>query len=326
MRKIVLFSHRSFGGALASIGIRHLELARVAVAEGFSFTIVCRSFDNRWAADGLSFVEYATGSREIERAVDESDIVMIDSNHDAADYPSVTGKPLVLDLPCPTPYEYLETEHIPWAYGRSLENMNKSLSYADVALVSNPRQEPLIRGCLLALNRHNPANYKNDVTLGGLVRVVPFGHPSEKFPDMEGALRDKIEGIEKDDMIGFWNGSIMEWYDPECLIRAFASIHERAPRMKLVIPFDENLLEGKGHPKGFAAVELAKELGLYGKKIFFVGWFRTRSGRDTSRTRTSACSPLRTTWRRITPAVRAFWIFYGVESRSFRRTGTITGI
>ena len=57
--------------------------------------------------------------------------------------------------------------------------MTAALRFADVVLCASERQRLLLLGVLLALGRVNPDTYDGDPTLGRLVRVVPFGLPSE---------------------------------------------------------------------------------------------------------------------------------------------------
>jgi glycosyltransferase involved in cell wall biosynthesis len=83
-------------------------------------------------------------------------------------------------------------------------------------------------------------------------------------------LRGVVPGIEADDKIILWGGGIYNWFDPLTLLRAVDKLRSRLPNVRVYFL-------GIRHPnpdvgemrRTIETLELADELGLTGKNVFF---------------------------------------------------------
>src|SRR5207248_578483 len=104
--------------------------------------------------------------------------------------------------------------------------------------------------------------------------LAPFGTESEPPVATERALKGAVPGIGEDDKVLLWGGGIWNWFDPLTPIRAVHTLARTREDVKL-------FFLGVKHPNPGVqqlamtgrAVELAKELGLYDRFVFFnFGW------------------------------------------------------
>jgi glycosyltransferase involved in cell wall biosynthesis len=141
-------------------------------------------------------------------------------------------------------------------------------------ICANERQRDLWLGVLTALGRIDLDGYERDPTLTDFVTVVSFGlEPAEPRADGP-VLKGIVEGIGQGDRVLLWGGGIWNWLDPLTPIRAVADLSRRRGDVKL-------FFLGVRHPEcGEAglemterAVQLARELGVYERSVFFnFGW------------------------------------------------------
>jgi glycosyltransferase involved in cell wall biosynthesis len=88
-------------------------------------------------------------------------------------------------------------------------------------------------------------------------------------------VKGKYAGIRETDRLLLWNGGVLSWYDPATLLRAFRQISSERDDVKLL--FTGAFYPGLytlGLGRQFSeTIELARELGLYNRSVFFdVGW------------------------------------------------------
>ncbi|HEY9766867.1 MAG TPA: hypothetical protein V6C82_10890 [Chroococcales cyanobacterium] len=148
--------------------------------------------------------------------------------------------------------------------------MERQMMRADYMICASERQKDYWLGRLCALGRLHPRNYREDPSFERLIGCVPFGLPGE--PPLQGSprLRGVIPGIEKNDILFLWGGGIWEWLDPLTPIRAAAELIDGHPEIKLVFlagrspnPTTPEMAMSR------AAKDLAQELGLLDKNVFF---------------------------------------------------------
>ena len=123
-------------------------------------------------------------------------------------------------------------------------------------------------GQLAALGRLNPLTYGDEPDLKRLLRIVPFGLPSEPPVHQREVMKGVVPGIGRDDKVVIWGGGLYSWFDPLTLIRAIGVLYARRPSVRL-------FFQGTKHP-GVAEMpivqesrELARELGLLDTAVFF---------------------------------------------------------
>lgn len=150
------------------------------------------------------------------------------------------------------------------------EVLNEQLARGDFFLCASERQRMLYLGQLAALGRVNPANYADDGQLRGLIDVVPFGLENGEPVHERRVLKGVHPGIGPEDKLILWGGGLYNWFDPETLIRAVASLRERRPNVRL-------FFQGTKHPHpGVPEMEivsrsraLAAELDVLDSHVFF---------------------------------------------------------
>lgn len=207
--------------------------------------------------------------------------VIIVQGYSLQKYPQLLNaeRILVVDLYDPFHFEALELAE---RRGLSLERaielndssvaaLTEQLVLGDFFICASERQRDLWLGALTVSKRLTPDHYRNDPTLRKLIDIVPFGLPSEPPQATQPVMRGVIEGINHDDVIALWGGGIWEWLDPLTIIRAMAELQQSHPQLKLVFmggqhpnSQDVGVMQRYGE-----AVELAKQLGLHAKTVFF---------------------------------------------------------
>jgi glycosyltransferase involved in cell wall biosynthesis len=158
--------------------------------------------------------------------------------------------------------------------GLVLAELNRQLVRGDYFICANERQRALWIGQLSALGRINPLNWDEDPTLRRLIDTVPFGLDDVPAEHTRPALRGVVPGIGPDDDVLVWGGGVYNWFDPFTLLRAVDLLRRTRPSIRLYFL-------GLRHPNpevplmaaAAATLELADELGLSGRHVFFNdGW------------------------------------------------------
>jgi glycosyltransferase involved in cell wall biosynthesis len=139
---------------------------------------------------------------------------------------------------------------------------------------ASERQRDLWIGMLGALGRIDPESAAEDPSLRNLIDVVPFGLESEPPVATKPMLKGVVPGIRREDKVLLWGGGIWNWLDPLTPIRAVHALSRRRDDVKLYFLGVKHPNPGV-HQQAMTAraVELAKELGLYERFVFFnFGW------------------------------------------------------
>jgi glycosyltransferase involved in cell wall biosynthesis len=148
-----------------------------------------------------------------------------------------------------------------------------ALRAADLILCASERQRDYWLGMMSVLGRVNPYTYRDDPTLSRLLRIVPFGLPSEPPRKTRRVLKGIHAGIQEHDRVVLWGGGIWDWLDADTAIRAMAVIAETRRDIKL-------FFMGTKRPNATVArmtavdgaIELSRRLGLLDRFVFFNEW------------------------------------------------------
>jgi glycosyltransferase involved in cell wall biosynthesis len=193
---------------------------------------------------------------------------------------------VVLDLYTPVFTEMLEMSRDYGARHRTawLESKRKNLllqlAMADLVLCANERQRDLLAGIMATAGLIDTKKYDADHRLEAVLRIAPYGIRPHAPAAGQPILRGVHPGIGADDIVLLWNGTIIEWYDVETLIRAVDRVRVRQPNVRLVFmgtdhpdSFGSGHLQGMGAGAVKAAMALSVELGLLDTHVFFrAGW------------------------------------------------------
>jgi GT2 family glycosyltransferase len=211
---------------------------------------------------------------KLERVAD----VIVFQGHAMSVFDSLrnSDKILVVDIYDPMHLEQLEqSRELPGAeWNRQVsdatEVLNEQLLRGDFFLCASERQRSFWLGQLAALGRINPANYRGDPDLTGLISVAPFGLSDTPPVHERDVLKGVLPGIARDDKLVLWSGGLYNWFDPKTLITAVAELSTRRHNVRL-------FFQGTKHPHpGVPEMEivaqsraLADELGVAGTSVFF---------------------------------------------------------
>lgn len=214
---------------------------------------------------------------ELRSAVDTHD-VLIFQGFTLSTYPWIaqTDRILVADLYDPIHLEVLvQTTDLTTEERRdrlriSTDTLTQQLERADYFICASEKQRDLWLGYLSSAGRINQHTYDQDPSLRSLIDVVPFGIQDTEPTSTRHAIKDVVPGISSTDKVLIWGGGIYNWFDPLTLIRAVDSLSGRHPDLKL-------FFLGVQHPNpqvpamrmATEAQELAEQLGLVGRQVFF---------------------------------------------------------
>lgn len=153
--------------------------------------------------------------------------------------------------------------------------LNFQLTLSDFLFCADERQRDMWIGMLMALALVPPDTYESDPSLRRVIDVVPYGVPSAPLDPRGPVMKGVVPGIAATDRVLLWNGGITDWNDPFTLLHAMDRLVARHPEVKLVF-MGVNHPDYVFGPNGGVtrhAVELAKDMGLYGRNVFFLdGW------------------------------------------------------
>ena len=137
------------------------------------------------------------------------------------------------------------------------------LRFADIVACAGDAQRTLLLDDMRDLRRGRAA--------APPVVNVPFGLSDPPPASTRHPLRDAFPQIAADDPVVLWWGKVWKWFDATTAIRAFAAVVRERPNARLVIS------AGKAPKAKFdlsdrapAARELAEELGLLDRNVFFL--------------------------------------------------------
>jgi glycosyltransferase involved in cell wall biosynthesis len=281
--KVLVISRGVVGRDMGSSGVRSYHIARVLAEQlpDAEVTLAVPNEPNIPSPHKRMRIVRISGAREGARAVREHDVIL---GRDLPPYtfPFFNSKTFVLDLYAVLPIEWMAISHrLLHAPDRKVwttyaqHYVNLQLTMADYVLCSSEEQRDVWVGALASLGMIVPTTYDRDPTLRSLIDVAPYGVRPNPPAHGRNVLKGVVPGIREDDKVLIWNGSIVEWFDSDTVIRAVAKIAEVRDDVKLFFLGTEHpdLVTGMLLDPPRKAVALAQELGVYDRSVFFnVGW------------------------------------------------------
>ena len=289
MTKILVLCHAIVGSKMASPGMRSYNIARVLqkhLPEAEVTLVLPRGLPSDIDPASVDFKVAKPDQRTLSKMVGEADII-VSAKFPLKLLPFARKARRVLDLYTPFFTEWMEmskgdpskTHRKAWIEPKR-KNLMAQIAAADLILCSNVRQRDLVTGIMGTLGFITPRAYDEDPTLERLIKIAPLGTrdivPHPGAPLMKGV----IPGIRETDTVLLWNGTIVEWYDLDVLIRAMHRLSLERDDIKLVFmgtehpdSFGAKPLEGLGGGATRAAIAQCEELGILDKSVFFnFGW------------------------------------------------------
>lgn len=281
MARILLVSNDAVGRRMAGPGVRYYEFARELRKRHDVALVAPGTLDVELEGVELLPASGLGGGRFVEVARRHDAVVAQQLTPRTMWTLARTGVKTVYDLYDPVVIESLPlfAEQEP---GRNRELMFRAVSSVqlvalatgDAFLCASERQRSLWLGALSTLGRLDVESYGRDPTLRELVDIVPFGLDPDPPGDGPPALRGVVPGIGEDDRILIWGGGIWSWFDPLTVIRAVGRLARERDDVRLYFlgTAHPNIHVGR-MPMATRARELARELGLEGRHVFFNdGW------------------------------------------------------
>jgi len=278
MNKVLLISSEAIGSKMAGPGIRYYNFAK-ELSDDLEVTLYIPNKSMDIDEKALNFTIIKGDYIKLVKECKTVDSIVIQGKALRL-YPFIkkSKKPIVVDLYDPLTLENLELrknlpldERIKF-HETDLELILEQLSLGDFFLCANEKQKDYWLGMLAAINRINPATYKEDVNMKKLIGVVPFGLNNEPPVKDKNILKGVRHNIDKDDKLIIWGGGIWNWFDPQTLIKAMKIVCQKRKDIKL-------FFMGIGHPTANIdistakeCIELSKAYDLYDKNIFFNDW------------------------------------------------------
>jgi glycosyltransferase involved in cell wall biosynthesis len=282
-KRILILCSAPFGERMSSPGIRARHMAEVLAAELPETRVTLAIPKGSSPSGDAGILPYAVRNfttSSLPRLLFDHDIII------ANDFPLVAMlafpfRTFVLDYYTIYFIEWLDlsrevvlgsdNHRRAWLGGRR-RRIGAELVQADFILTANDRQKDYYVGALIALGLIDPVTYDFDPGLHNLIEPAPHGIRPDPLPEPgKPALRGVYVGIKETDRLLIWNGGIVEWYDTETLLRAMAMIAQHRDDVKLV--FVGGAYPGLGSVglgrRFTQTVELAQELGLYNRNVFF---------------------------------------------------------
>jgi hypothetical protein len=282
---LALITHEALGPTLTGPAIRVLELARAVAPHVRAVLVTPSPGPDR----GVPQRAYRFGDEASMRAaVADADVCLV-QGFTLYKFPALAAsdRPLVVDLYCPFHLENLERRRLvePDADAREFAStvdravLLDQLQRGDFFICASDRQRDYWLGMLTACGRLDAGAYQADATASQLLAVVPFGIAEPPPVPVGPGLKGHLAGIEADDLLVLWGGSVTDWQDPITPIRAVARLRDRWPSLRLALP------SGIPNPDlpPMAALARAREeaaaLGLLGRHVIFFDWvpFEQRS-------------------------------------------------
>jgi len=274
---VLVVSHDVVGERMAGPGIRYSNLARV-LAQHCPTTLAAPG-TIECPAGGFATWPYQPGQWETLAPAVEGARAILLCGDVLAWFPALErcGIPLIVDGYDPHTLETLamlaghpDQEQRHADRERILQMQCRA---GDFFICASERQRDWWLGLLEANGRVNARTYNDDPSLRRLIDVVPFGLPAQPPRHTRQVLKGVWPGVAPEDRVVLWGGGLWQWLDPLTAIRAIARVQEQQGDVKLVFP-------GTRHPNPIvldmpmrqAAVNLAGELGLLGRSVFFGDW------------------------------------------------------
>ena len=285
MKRILILSRAAYGPRISSPGIRAYHMARVLAERvpGAAVTLAVPEADLGAFPEGLPFRVVPYNQVSAVREINAHDIIISTGFPVGAVLPFLR-KTLVLDFFTQYFIEWLEAAGDDPGVSKRRRRawisvarkfVCSQLTFADYILAANDRQRDTYIGSLLNLDLIRPSTYKRDSSLRMLIDLAPHGMRPDKLEHTKSVVKGKYAGIRETDKLILWNGGVLHWYDPATLLHAFRQISSKRDDVKLLFtgafyPGLRTLGLGRRFSE---TIELARELGLYNKSVFFdVGW------------------------------------------------------
>ena len=282
--RVLLISNDRIGEKMAGPGIRYWEIAKSLAATGQLDVYLASPGECNVSYPGVHMVSYTvTETEDLCEVAAHCNIIMfqgfvLDSIPSLR--PIAEKKFVIVDIYDPIMIESIEVYKDKdrgfrnKRHQEALTSLKYQLQLGDFFVCANEKQRDYWIGMLSAFNRVTPRLYDVDRAGDQLVEIVPFGISDTAPEHRKNVLKGIWPGIRATDKVLIWGGGVWNWFDPLTLIRAIHRISQTRDDVKLFFMGVRHPNPGVPQMKMLSdAVDLAKELGVYDKYVFFnFGW------------------------------------------------------
>lgn len=283
-KKVLIISHDKIGSAMAGPGIRYHYIAETLADK---FDVIVGLYEKKNLPDAKFKRNYKTVLVRTDRFIDSLKDVDIVITHwlseDMIAYCNQNGILLVIDLYVVGPVENLaaalfndekSTPQTDGQFDYSLHMYRRFFENADLFLVSNRRQLDYWLGYAFGADKVHMSTYTKRPLYDRML-LAPMGiDAATPLKHTKNVMKAVVPGIEKTDKLLLWTGGIWGHFDGIVLIKAMKLLAKSDPNIKLFFSGTKhpnpNVIEA---PESIATYQLARELGLLNKTVFFNdGW------------------------------------------------------
>lgn len=272
MAKIAIYSQDVVGEAMAGPAIRCWEFAKELSKEHTVSLII----PNETTLSNDQFQLVPRKGSAHHQPLSEADLIITQVTPPFLIYLAKKyGIKLIIDAYCPVILEVLELfKDLPQnqkdlMISHIIRDQLRSFKMADGIICASEKQRDLWLGFLMSFQKLGN-QYVQDSTLRHFIDIVPFGLSSIPMPPKSGPGPRELFKIGPHDKILLWAGALSDWFDPCTLIRAMKRISLLRNDVKCVFMAVKH--PNQAIPKmsiATQAIELAKQLDLYDKQVFF---------------------------------------------------------
>lgn len=279
-RKILLIAGDKVGKKMAGPGIRYWEFGKQLAVDNDVVLAVPNPVSPEMNSAYLTLIEYnPQAPQSVASLANDSDIIILHGTimEQVPELKDISrNKVLIVDIYDPFVIENLEIYKNKDMRIRVADNEITSkvqidqLELGDYFICASEAQMNFWIGMLAALRKITPEEYDLSSDLSKLIGSVPFGISVEEPKHTRSAMGEKVGNLKPEDKVFIWGGGIWNWFDPLTIIKAIYEISKERDDIKL-------FFLGVKHPNPAVpememtnkAIELAEELGIKDKYIFF---------------------------------------------------------
>ena len=269
----MIISQDTIGAAMAGPGIRYYHFACVLARE-FPVVLAVPAASTLQPDQAFELLRYAGDTDPALAAMVGQARAVVISSDAVPRIPELAraGVPVAVDG-----YDPIQPETFYLFEGEAanrVAHLTTAYLLGDFFFCASERQRDWWLGLLEANGRVNSATFEDDPTFRRLVDVVPFGMAAEAPVATRRVVKGVWPGIGADDKVLLWGGGLWPWLDPLTAVRAVARLQDQRSDLRLLFPGTRHpnprMAETRTHTE--AARQLAAELGLLDKAVFFGDW------------------------------------------------------
>lgn len=276
---VLIVSHDVLGEMMAGPGIRYFQLASV-LSRKFAVTLAVPHESKSTKPDNFRIIQYTPDEWHTLAPSALGSNVIIVPGLIADEFPMISecGAAIVIDGYDPLLAEWLAASErssdreMAWTHFASM--LTQQCQIGDFFICASERQRDWWLGILEANGRINPFTFDDDPSFRRLIDIVPYGLAAKPRLPSRRVIKGVWDGIREEDRLVLWGGGLWPWLDPFTAIRSFVQVSAQRPDARLIFPGTRHPNPSmQGMPTGaVAARELANELGLLNRSIYFGDW------------------------------------------------------